>query len=66
MTRLTDYERLTLQLRIAEVSMLQVDMELRHRNYLDEEIAMILEETQENITLIADDILNIYQAGKRE
>lgn len=50
---MTDYEKIKLQLKLCELSMMQVSLELTHNGALHIETEAILETTQENIQLLA-------------
>ena len=53
---MTQYEELTLQLRICELSMQQVHLELAYGGHLHMEAEAVLEATQDNIILLGDAI----------
>lgn len=53
---MTDYQKLMLQIKLCELSMMQVDLELSHSGHLNMEIEAILETTQENILILAKSI----------
>tara|TARA_R100000951_G_scaffold65370_1_gene55159 strand:+ start:398 stop:589 length:192 start_codon:yes stop_codon:yes gene_type:complete len=53
---MTDYEQLTLQLKICEISLVQIGLELQHNGHLHVETEAILEASQENISILAASI----------
>ena len=53
---MTDYEKLTLQLKLCELSLIQVGLELTHNGHLHMETEIVLEMTQENITILGKSI----------
>lgn len=53
---MTNYEKLTLKLKICELSMMQVGLELSHNGRLHIETEAILEVTQDNIMILCSDI----------
>ena len=53
---MTKYEELMLQLRICELSMQQVHLELEYGGHLHMEAEAVLETTQDNIMLLSDSI----------
>lgn len=50
---MTKYQKLILQLKLCELSMLQVGLELQFNGHLHTETEAILEATQNNITSLA-------------
>ena len=53
---MTKYEQLTLQLKLCELSMIQVGLELAYNGRIHMETEAVLETTQENIMLISESI----------
>ena len=50
---MTDYEELTLQLKLCKLSMIQVGLELEYNGHLHMEVEAVLETTQENIRILS-------------
>jgi len=53
---MTDCQKLMLQLKLCELSMIQVGLELEHNGHLHMEAEAVLETTQDNIMLLGDAI----------
>lgn len=56
---LTDYEKLSLQVKLCELSLIQVGLELQHNGHLHMETEAVLECTQENIMLLSVEIMRV-------
>ena len=61
---MTDYQKLMLQLKLCELSMLQVGLELQYNGHLHIETEAILEATQNNITSLAIAIEKVCKDAK--
>lgn len=53
---MTDYEKLDLQIKLCELSLIQVGLELTHNGHLHIETEAVLDMTQENIMVLSNNI----------
>ena len=59
---MTDYQRLTLQVKLCELSLIQVGLELQHNGHLHTETEAVLMITQENIIVLSNYIKEVHNA----
>ena len=53
---MTEYQKITLQIKLCELSLIQVGLELQHNGHLHIETEAVLMTTQENIVLLSNSI----------
>lgn len=56
---MTDFEKLSLKLKLCELAMAQVNLELRYNGKMHLEVEDILHMTQENILILGKDIIEV-------